>query len=680
MKILIDRKLKMKDMKNLIITAAAAFLAIVPMRGQDAEAQDIVLKNDRVELRFSSSGNTFFFRKYITGDVNILPDAGSTAHPWEITFLGPNGETPVLQQKYTYYKGGIYKEEDGVQTASFTWNIVLESEQWPLTMTVSLAGDADMPKWDISAEMPDGWTVTNIDFPRITVRRMPKGILPFGYGVEYDMPSEGQLQSRYPSVTGMMQMVLMHDGKSTVYFAADDTTGSQKLLTMKGEGDNVVFFQSVETSYAWSEGGKFSLPWSASLAYNPDTWENTAVKWYRPFTFGTEWGRRTVGQRKIAEWVKNADLWLRPTGVTAGTMESLRKALDYYGKGVGLHWYFWHHHDFDTNYPDYFPAKDGFVDMVREAQKLGAYVTPYINGRLWDTDNHTYSELGGAQASCRKPDGTLYTEVYSSKVLNTVTCPASEIWQGVLYDLNRRILRELKTDGVYMDQIGCAASQPCYADNHGHAKGGGGWWPAVYRDLLARMRNDLYRKDKAMTTEENVECYMDLFDMMLVVNSPHSAYQKMVPLFPLIYSDRCIYSGFTYLPWGRINDGSLNYISMKSLLWGSQLGWINPEIIMRPENAVESQFLKTLADFRKGQHDLFLGGRFLSEFVPGGDNPVQDIPNYQKTNVVMGAEWETMTGGKAILLVNMSGQPHAVQLPGGSAVTVSAYGALRIDN
>ena len=90
---------------------------------------------------------------------------------------------------------------------------------------------------------------------------------------------------------------------------------------------------------------------------------------------------------------------------------------------------------------------------------MGAYVTPYINGRLWDPANHTYEELNGKEASCRKPDGSLYTEVYSSKVINTVTCPSSPIWQNVQYDLNRRILSELGTDGIYIDQIGCAASE-----------------------------------------------------------------------------------------------------------------------------------------------------------------------------------------------------------------------------
>ena len=246
------------------------------------------------------------------------------------------------------------------------------------------------------------------------------------------------------------------------------------------------------------------------------------------------------------------------------------------------------------------------------------------------------------------------------------------------YDLNRRILSELGTDGIYIDQIGCAASEPCYAEHHSHPKGGGSWWPEAYREMLTKIRTELYDSKHIMTTEECVECYIDLFDMMLVVNSPHSPGIKMVPLFPVLYSDRCIYSGFTYVPW-KLNDGSFNYITMKSLLWGSQLGWVSPELLMRDENRVEQEFLKTLAEFRKGQHDLVLGGRFIREFAPAGDNPVVDIPNYQKTNVVMGAEWVSVKGRRAYMLVNMSAEDHIVELPDGQTLTVKAYSAQRVN-
>ena len=50
-------------------------------------------------------------------------------------------------------------------------------------------------------------------------------------------------------------------------------------------------------------------------------------------------------------------------------------------------------------------------------------------------------------------------------------------------------------------------------------------------------------------------------------------------------------------------------MSMRSLLWGSQLGWVEPSLLMRPDAKREAKFLKNLTDFRRQQHDLFLGGR-----------------------------------------------------------------------
>ena len=650
--------------------------------GAQPLADDIVISNSHVEMRWGGSPKNYFFRYFYFDGLNILPSSGSTAHPWEVTLLGPKGETPVLQPKFTVYKGGYAQEKDGVQTASFTWNLVLENAQWPLTIHISLGPDDEMPRWTMEADLPEGWILTQADYPRITVKRLEgetKGILPYGYGIEYDMPVADQLRTCYPSATGMMQMVMMHNGESTVYFAADDREGCNKYLAMKGENDRVTFYQSVTTSYAWSDGGHFELPWGAVMGYNPENWQKTVTKWYRPFSFTCQWGEKTLAQRKIASWIKDADMWLRPIDVTESMLSSLYSALEYYGKGVGLHWYFWQHLPYDTNYPDYFPAKDGFAEAVAKAQKMGARVTPYINGRLWDPANHTYDELNGKDASCRQKDGSLYTEVYSSMVANTVTCPSSPIWQKIMYDTNAQILSELKTDGVYMDQIGCAASQPCYAENHSHAKGGGSWWPASYRKMLTDIRDGLYKgKNLSLSTEENVECYMDLFDMMLVVNSPHNPTTHMIPLFPIVYSDRCIYSGFTYVPW-KLNDGSFNYITMKSLLWGSQLGWVSPELLMKQGNENEQLFLRNLAEFRKGQHDIFVGGNFIDEFVPEGDNPVVDIPNYQKTNVVMGAEWKSVKGRTVYVLANMSTQDRVVNTPAGKSVTVPALGAVRIN-
>ena len=663
---------KERIMKRLLLILAA----LLPLC---ASAADLSLCNSRVELVFSSEGQYALKSFKVDGEQLLLP-GGSTMEPWSLTYLGPNGENPLILPRWTFYDGAELSA-DG-HSIELRWRVVIEKEAvWPVTVKVSLGEESELPQWSICADMPRGWVIDKVEFPKIMVARPEgvKGIMSVGFGAEYPIPAGDKIQSRYPSCTGGMQLILAHSPKGTFYFAADDKGGCGKLLQIRGEGQTgLSFVQEVVTSRGWTVDGHFELPWQTTLAFNPDSWENTVLKWYRPFTFETKWGEKTISERKIVDWVKEADLWMRPADATPQMMDAVTRACKYYGKGLGMHWYYWHGHPFDSYYPEYFPTQPGFREMVAKTRSMGAHVTPYINGRLWDPATESYERLHGCDASCRKPDGSLYTEIYSSKIINTVTCPASEIWQNVLKDVNRRILDSLGTDGVYMDQIGAAASEPCYSTAHGHAPGNGDWWPAAYRKLLTDMRKEFYTDDQAMTTEENAECYIDLFDMMLVVNGPHTPTVHMVPLFPLVYSDRCIYSGFTYIPW-RINDGSFNFISMKSLLWGSQLGWINPELLLREENAKEAAFLKELADFRKHQHDLFLGGRFLGEFIPEGDNPQVNVPNYQTTHVVLGALWQSVRGKNVRLLVNMDAKPHKVVLPDGKSVTVPAYGAKRCE-
>jgi hypothetical protein len=642
-------------------------------------SEDLKLTNGKVSLTFGG-GSNFEFKEFVTNGRNMLPKDGTTTHPWTITLKGPRGENPMLQPGFSYYDGGRIMQEGDISKAVFTWRIVLESQPvWKIKVTVSLSNDSELPEWTFSAELPKNWVITDLEFPRIAVDapQGSKAIMPFSYGAEYDLATNGHLRMDYPSVMGTMELVMVHRDEKTTYFAAMDKSGARKSMSVQSTGSNVIFTQKVIASYAWTSGGCFNLPWATVLGFNDQSWEETAVKWYRPFLLSTEWGSKTLEDRPIADWIKNADIWLRPADATPRMIEDTRKALEYYGKGVGLHWYYWHNHPFDTFYPEYFPEQPGFKEMIKECQKMGAHVTPYINGRLWDCATESYKTLNGKDASCRKPDGSLYTEVYSSKVLNTVTCPSSEIWQNVLRNLNARILEELDTDGVYMDQIGCAIGEPCYNPDHPHAMGGGSWWVESYRDLLLGMRKDIYTKNKAMTTEENAECYIDLFDMMLVVNSPHQSFMKMVPLFPILYSDKCIYSGFTYIPW-KLNDGSMNYITMKSLLWGAQLGWVNPSLLMAPDNAAEAAFLKNMGAFRKKSHDIFLGGRFIKEFVPEGDNEIRSIPGFCDSPVVLGAVWTDRKGKAASILVNMSGKDRKVINHDGRKVTVKAFGAVRL--
>lgn len=645
------------------------------------DGENIILDNGNVRLVFSANSN-YKLKAMDMGSQSLLPSDGVNTFPWQLTYKGPNGENPVLVPKNGTYEGVTVKEENDAVSLVFTWQMVLTSgPTYPVRMYVTLKKDSKLAEWNLEADVPAGWIVANTDFPRISVLRPEdaKAITSAGWGIELNMSASDKYSSRYPSCTGAMQLLLMHGKDGAFYYATEDKGASGKYLKMDGEGKLTTFHTETVTSEAWTpaQGGTFRLPWPTVVGFNPEGWQKAVTEWYRPFTYTTVWGSRPLASRNIPEWLYKADVWLRPMNVTPEVMESVRQAMKLFGKGVGVHWYYWHNHPFDTNYPDYFPAQPDFAKMVKETRKLGGYVTPYINGRLWDPATESYKTQRGKEASCRKADGTLYTEVYSSKVLNTVTCPASSIWQNVQKQLVERIQGELGTSGVYIDQIAAAASEPCWASNHGHALGGGDWWHYAYRNLLTDMRENHLKKDNILTSEENAECYIDLFDMLLTVNTPHNGC-SIVPLFPLVYSDRVITSAFAYTP-ANLTTGTFRYENMQCLLWGSQLGWVDPQTLMKPESKKEADFLKDMMLFRRKQHDVLYGGRFMGEIIPKGDNPEWDIPGFGKSPVVRAAEWQSKDGKSVILVVNIDDNKHSVELPNGEKIEIKGLQCLRIN-
>lgn len=90
--------------------------------------------------------------------------------------------------------------------------------------------------------------------------------------------------------------------------------------------------------------------------------------------------------------------------------------------------------------------------------------------------------------------------------------------------------------------------------------------------------------------------------MLLVVNTPHEEDNCIIrPVFPMVYSDRAVTSAFTYTPSeaDKMSLGDFRYELAKALLWGSQIGWVDPIPLMSEQAVSEARFMKTLMDFRR---------------------------------------------------------------------------------
>lgn len=512
---------------------------------------DYTLSNRYVEAVFGA-GKVFGIKKLVLNGRSVAPE-GQNDRPWSLVYKGPQGENPELLPEHAVYEGVGVRDDAGAKTLVFTWQLTLDYSpvKYPVRMYVTLPDGGELLQWNLEADLPAGWLVTDVKFPRIVIDRPAAGkvITTEGWGVEKPLDI-ATFEARYPSHASAMQFVLVHNGDGALYYGTEDRRGCGKTYSVQCTHKTVVFNDAIPASAGWIENGMFRLPWTSVVGFAPEGWEDAVVRWYRPFTFTTEWGSKPLSARNIPQWCYNADAWVRAKYVGDDTFDAVKSAAEYFGDGLGVHWYFWHNHPYDTHYPDYLPAKEGFAGMVRAVQQSGARVTPYINGRLWDPAADSYKRDCGYDASCRKPDGSLYTEIYpTSKVLNTVTCPSTAIWHRKIIGLVDSLQTGLGVDGVYIDQISAAAPEPCWNERHDHPVGGGSFWYDGYRRLIGEIRANHLQEGKILTSEENAECYIDLFDMLLVVNTPHEENACVIkPVFPMVYSDRAVTSAFTYTP------------------------------------------------------------------------------------------------------------------------------------
>jgi len=327
---------------------------------------------------------------------------------------------------------------------------------------------------------------------------------------------------------------------------------------------------------------------------------------------------------------------------------------------TAVHWYNWHQIPFDNDYPHYFPTKEGFAEGVAELQAAGVPVTPYINGRLWDTDTADFATEG--MKYCTKDrEGEPYIEIYGSGQELAAMCPSQEFWRQTLYDIVLRLVGEEGVAGVYMDQISAARPRLCYDRTHGHPLVGGHWWVDGYWNLLERIQAGIAEvsPDKMLTTESNAEPYAKYFDTYLMCNSLGD---NLTPIFPAVYGGKMLMFGryMSALDWDDLN--SLSQKQGQLFVWGAQLWWSSPGVI-KHEKA--GPWLRDLARVRHQVREFFNHGRMLAPpTLEGNDATV--TADWHRRNMVattpaaLATTWQVADGRVMIPLVNCSGEAQTV--------------------
>ncbi len=364
-----------------------------------------------------------------------------------------------------------------------------------------------------------------------------------------------------------------------------------------------------------------------------------------------------AGRPDTPQWFKDTAIWAQTGGSAEECVDRVKRMAEYMGVPIALHWYNWHEIPFDVEYPHYFPTKPGMAEGVRELQEAGVRVMPYINGRLWDTALEDFATAGRAAAT-KNRDGEPYIEEYGSGAKLAPMCPTQELWSDMVRELVLRLCGdEVGVDGVYIDQIAAAGPRECFDASHGHPVGGGDWWTGTgYWPLLRRLRAELRElsPDKMITTECNAEPYANLFDGYLTW---HFQYRDQVPLTAAVYGGRIQLFGRAYS-----GDDAQSFRSKgaQSLVWGEQLGWMDPSIIEHPDNG---PYFRRLARMRYALRDFLANGEMEHPPVLSGDVPeVTSVGRWSgewpgTVAAVQRGAWRAPDGKVAVLFANTLLEP-----------------------
>ncbi|MGQ9575409.1 MAG: DUF6259 domain-containing protein [Thermoguttaceae bacterium] len=533
-------------------------------------------------------------------------------------------------------------------------------------------------RWGLTVDSPPApWSIWRVVFPQLAIADLnPQGCVLFPKAAGEVQRGVWQrpldFRGTYPSGWTTMQFMAAYDegGKTGLYVAVHDPWGSTKEIRAQSRPANgaMVFAFDHPAVDMGSPGNRFELCGQA-------VWQLLRGDWFDAAVIYRDWVRREAkwypqlgpdGRADTPLWMRELCVWALSGGKPAECVPAVKGFAAALAPPVGFHWYNWHQIPFDNDYPHYFPTHPGFSEGVRELQEAGVRVMPYINGRLWDTrdkgmEDFEFTKVARPAVS-KNQKGEPYVETYGSKEKDNspvrlgVMCPATELWQQRVRGIVLRLFSECGVHGVYIDQVAAAAPTLCFDKTHGHPLGGGHWWTEGYWKLLDGIRQ-AKPADRMITTECNGEPYIRWFDGYLTW---HWQYDGQVPAFAAVYGGAIQMFGRSF-GGGPTKDLALRMKSGQALVFGEQIGWINPGLALEKQNAA---FFRHVVHLRRQLRRYFYAGEMARPPRLVGTIPTVRADwqwhgtTWVTTDAVLAGAWRQPAEGRLVLIfVNVGDQP-----------------------
>lgn len=431
-----------------------------------------------------------------------------------------------------------------------------------------------------------------------------------------------------------------------------------------------------------------------------------AGDWFEAGQIYKQWGagQRWNARRAAGNPLRKIGLWVWNRGLISGVIPPVERLQKELGKiPVALDWYWWHSNPYDTDYPDFWPPREGvepFRAAVARLKSQGIYSQVYVNGVCWDLDGRTWSQ-GGMESVVMLRDGQPMNTMFNKYNQHRLAymCGEAPKFQDRISALIGH-LRASGLDGQYLDMIGCASCKRCYNPAHRHPQGGGSSGPPGFRVLLERLKQE--NPGYPLTTEACNEPYLDLLDGVIICNSTSFEHlgggrtgEERIPLFQSVYHGDFAYFGCyahpdgvtpwdplwppehrwkNEKPWHRLYPHQFFLELGRTISWGAQpmVCNIQESLFTDPEFAEISRFILETARFYHANREFLFDGEMLNpagfacatqpvEFLARMIFTKEDQAKVVRKDVpaILHSCWRAPDGRNALVLVNYTDQPQA---------------------
>ncbi len=553
-----------------------------------------------------------------------------------------------------------------------------------LAVTVSLEVAAGKSAWDLRVSgIGSEHSLISTLFPQLHISAPGNDylLIPKYSGTLIENPADAgvDLDLFYPrGWSATMPFLAYYDGTGAgLYLGFHDPDASLKNISVSTGAGGIELQGGITAPDRTRTGNDWEMPGHVELDVFRGTWYEAALiyrQWmdreanYRP--------RQTTRRRASQAALGRVGIWgycMEPPSVSMEEIERQTSDFIDFFQGdsqdddpvtVGLHWYRWNGKEFDEDYPDYFPERQGMAGVVERLQNSGTgVIMPYINGRLYDTDltgDWDFHRRALADTA-KRPDGGFYSQIFNNNTF-AVMCPTRTQWQQIIGDAAVTLTRRLGSGGIYIDQVCAAAPVECMDAAHNHPLGGGHWWRDGYREMFSRLRAAM-PEDRFVVVEGGADYLADQVDGFLTDGWTGP---DLVPAFQAVYSGRVQLIGKRT---GTSEYGKQSFYCKlaQAFVHGVQPGRVSSWIVYdnRPDGHgdIARPFLRKIARLRSKLRNFLAFGTMLEPLALQGTLPrisstwtdYGGVPVTVTVDAIQTGVYRSAGGGEiAVLLVNSS--------------------------